>query len=563
MTANVAQSIAAALKRHGVVHVFGQSNPPELLLACEDAGIRQVLYRTENSGGAMADGFARTAGRISVLIVQNGPAATLAVPPMAEALKASVPMLVLAQDVPAEDRDRNAFQEFDHFSLFAAVSKWTRRIDHPARAGDYVDLAITAATTGRCGPAVLLVPADVLTLTSEAPRRQRDAQLGRFPLDRQRPDALAVRKAAELIADADYPIVIAGGGVHLSGAALELSALQQLASLPVATTQMGKGAVDETDPLSLGVAANITGPNGPAHFHLPLIAEADVVLLVGTRTNQNGTDSWKLTPAEATYIHLDIDPLEVGRNYEAVRLVGDARAGLADLSAALVTVGLDKRSEKRGELLARIREGRERHLEAVRPLITSDGLPIAPPRLLAELDDLLNPEDVVVADASYSSIWVAGFLHAKRAGQRFLVPRGQAGLGWGLPLALGAKLADPAARVVAIVGDGGFGHVWSEIETAVREKLPVTVVVLNNGVLGMQRHGETVSWGRTTTATRLGDVDHAAIARAVGAVGVQITDPATIGPALVNALKSPVITVLDVHVDPNAYAPVRGWDGHD
>jgi acetolactate synthase-1/2/3 large subunit len=558
----VAGNVAGALVRHGIREVFGQSNPPALLVAFEDAGIRQVFYRTENAAGGMADGFARIANRISVVVVQNGPAAALVVAPMAEASKASVPMLVLVQEVPADTRDRHAFQELEHATLFAAVSKWTRRIDHPARVDDYLDMAITAATTGRPGPVVLLLPTDVLDLPTQPPRFPRTAELGAFPLDRQRPDAAAVALAAEVIANADQPVVIAGGGVHLSGAAAELSELQRIASLPVATTNMGKGAVAEVDPLSIGVAANITGRHGPAHDHLPLIAEADVVLLVGTRTNQNGTDSWSLTPPDATYIHLDVDGLEVGRTYESIRLAGDAKAGLADLSSELTTRDLSKRATRRDSLVARIADGRRRRAATVLPLTTSTRIPIAPERLLSELDALLEPEDVVVADASYASVWVASYLTAKAPGQRFLLPRGQAGLGWGLPLAIGAKLADPNARVVAIVGDGGFAHVWSELETLVREEISLTVMVLNNGLLGMQRHGENVMLGRTTTAIRFGDVDHAAIARAVGARGVSITDPDEIRPALVGALESPVATVLDVFVDPDAIAPVRAWDSH-
>ena len=555
-----ADVIAAALKRHGISLIFGQSNPPSLLLAAEKVGIRQLFYRTENAGGAMADGFARISGRISVIAVQNGPAATLAVAPMGEALKASIPLLVLVQDTPADCRDRNAFQEFDHFTLFASVSKWTRRIDDPSRAQDYVDQAVTVATSGRPGPVVLLLPTDVLDMPAQPARFRRTLDLGSFPRDRTRPEIAAVQRAAKLIATAELPVLIAGGGVHLSDAVTELEALQATACIPVATTSMGKGSVAETSPLSLGVAAHIMGRNGPAHFHSSLISDADVVILVGTRTNENGTDSWTLTSPDATYVHIDIDSLEIGRNYESVRLVGDARSALADLTAALKGMDLSKRRQREPNLVAKIAEGRRKHLAAVAPAVSSDQTPIAPERLLSELGALLDPHDIVVADASYASVWVAAYLTAKRGGQRFLVPRGQAGLGWGLPLGIGAKLASPTARVVAIVGDGGFAHVWSELETAVREKAPVVVIVLNNGLLGMQRHGENCLFGKTTTAIRFLDVDHAAIAKAVGAKGLSVAKPEDIRPALVEALSSKLCTVLDVAVDPDAYAPVRMFD---
>ncbi|MFM0348153.1 acetolactate synthase catalytic subunit [Paraburkholderia sp. RL17-347-BIC-D] len=560
MMTTVADTIASALSRHGVTMIFGQSNPTALMLAAEKIGIRQVFYRTENAGGVMADGFSRISNQIGVVAAQNGPAATLFVAPMAEAMKASIPMLVLVQEVPAAQRDRNAFQELDHFALFAGVSKWTRRIDDPERAEDYVDLAITVANSGRPGPVVLMLPKDVLNLPAKPSRFVRTQNLGKFPLDRVRPDSAAVHRAAVLLANARSPLIIAGGGVHLSQAVEELRTLQETAYLPIATTNMGKGAIDEKAPLSLGVAANITGKNGPAHHHLPLISEADVVLLVGTRTNENGTDGWTLTSSEATYIHIDVDSLEVGRNYEAVRLVGDARCALTDLTVALQGEDLSKRESNHAGLIATIEKGRREHAEHVESIITTETSPIAPQRLLAELDALLTPDDIVVADASYASIWVTSYLTSKYAGQRFLVPRGLAGLGWGFPLGIGAKLANPSARVVAIVGDGGFAHVWSEIETAVREKTPVVVVILNNTILGYQRHAENYFFGETTSAIEFVDVDHAAMARSAGAIGVTIRNAEDISAALRSAFASEQTTVLDVLVDPDAYAPVKAWD---
>lgn len=562
MASNVADVIASALVRHGVGFIFGQSNPTALMLAAEDAGIRQLLYRTENAAGAMADAYARMSNRIGVVAAQNGPAATLMVAPMAEALKASIPMLVLVQEVPASQRDKNAFQEFDHFALFAGVSKWIRRLDDPNRAAEYVDLAMAAANSGRPGPVVLLLAKDMLTQPVTAPPVERRSDLGHFPLDRTRPEAAAVEKAAALLAQAISPIVVAGGGVHASQAVDELTRLIGVGQLPVATTNMGKGAVDETAPLSLGVAANLTGETGPAAAYRDLIAKADVVLLIGTRTNENGTDAWTLTAPGATYIHIDVDPLEVGRNYEALRLVGDARSAIADLTVALAAKDLGKRRIAAAGLAARIADARAARAQAIAPQLGSGATPILPQRLMAELDRLIRPHDIVVADASYSSVWITGYLTARAAGQRFLTPRGLAGLGWGLPFAMGAKLARPEARVVGLVGDGGFAHVWSELEMAVREQIGLTLIVLNNSQLAMQRHAENLGFGRSTTGITFAMVDHAAIARSVGAEGVRIDDPAAFGPALERAMTGGGVTVLDVVTDPNAFAPIRLFDGH-
>ena len=555
----VAVTLAASLKRHGVEVLFGQSLPSALHLAAPDFGMHQVNYRTENAGGVMADGYARISGRIGVVTAQNGPAATLLVAPMAEAMKASVPLLAIVQEVNRDQTDRNAFQEFDHFALFSSCAKWIRRIDVAARVEDYVDMAIVAATTGRPGPVVLLCPADLLNEMQRLAETRTEAY-GRFPLDRVSPDPERIAEAAALLAAAENPVVIAGGGVHLSQAAGELAALQEAASLPVGTTNMGKGAVDETHELSLGVLANALGTNSPARHMKDVLGRADVVLLVGTRTNQNGTDSWKLYPRGARFIHLDIDGMEVGRNYEALRLVGDARLGLAALAEALGRAGTDKRAAARAALSRDIAERRRagrRDAEAVTAHAT---VPLRPEHLMAKLDEAIGPDDIVTADASYSSLWILNFLTARRAGQRFLTPRGIAGLGWGLPLALGAKVGARDRRVVAVVGDGGFAHCWQELETARRMNLPVTVIVLNNGILGFQKHAELVKFGAHTGAIDFTPVDHAAIARATGCNGVRVETADEFAAALRAALDADVATVLDVVTSPDAYPPISVFE---
>ena len=551
-----AHVLAAALQRHGVTRVFGQSIPSALFLAAPDYGIRQIGYRTENAGAAMADAYARISGQVAVVTAQNGPAATLLVPGLAEALKASVPVVAIVQDVHRRFTDKNAFQELDHFALFSGVTKWTRRIADPARIDDYVDMAFAAAASGRGGPAVLLVPSDVLDL--EAQGTPRGVVLGAFPLDRSVAAPDRVAEAAGLLLAAKAPIVIAGGGVHLSGAADALARLQAL-GFPVATTVMGKGAVDETHPLSIGVVGYFMARRGRSHPMRRLVTEADVVLLIGNRTNQNGTDSWQLYPAGARYIHIDIDGNEVGRNYEALRLVGDARLTIEALSDALEKRDLSRRRACRPDIEAVIAEGRRKHAADMAEL-DMNAAPLRPERLMADLDARLTPETIVVADASYASIWIANFLTARKPGQRFITPRGLAGLGWGLPFALGAKAARPEATVVCLTGDGGFAHVWAELETARRMRLPVTVIVLNNQVLGYQKHAELNLFGDHTDAVDFEPVDHGALARACGCKGLRIDKAGDFAPALDAALASGEVTVLDVVADERAYPPITSFE---
>src|SRR5688572_30463251 len=550
----VAEVVAASLRRHGVEVIFGQSLPTSAVLAAEDAGIRQFTYRTENAGGAMADGYARVSHKVGVVTAQNGPAATLLVAPLAEALKSSVPLVALVQEVERPNADRNAFQEIDHIALFSGCAKWVKRVMDASRIEDYIDMAFATATGGRPGPAVLLLPADVLREPAQT-RVERRASLGTYPLDRVAADPSRIDAAVELLANAKNPIVMAGGGVHLSGAAEALAALQEEAHLPVMTTVMGKGAVAETHPLSLGVGGNALGKLSPSHYLKALVQDADVVLLVGTRTAQNGTDSWTAFSKNARFIHADIDPAEVGRNYEALRLVGDAKLTLEALTARL-----RGRRTRSNALVRQIADAFERAAKDAAPVMRSNANPIRPERLMADIQQVMTPDTLVVADASYSSVWVASYLQALRVGQRFITPRGLAGLGWGLPLALGAKVAEPSRPVICVVGDGAFGHVWSELETACRTKTAVAITVLNNGILAYQKHAEDVKFGRHTGAVDFSPVDHAAIARACGCRGVAIKRAEDYLPALREALAANETTVLDVDTDPNAFPPITFFD---
>lgn len=550
----VAHLLAQGLHRHGVELVFGQSLPSLLHMTCAQIGIRQVGYRTENAGGYMADAYARITGQASFVTAQNGPAATLLVAPLAEALKASVPIVALVQEVNRNQSDRNAFQEFDHLALFGSCSKWVRRVTEASRVEDYLDQALMSACSGRPGPAVLLLPADLLT--EQAPPAVRQSNLGYFPLDRTVANAQAIHEAANLIRHAKAPVVIAGGGIHISGATAALARLQEDSHLPVATTTMGKGAVDERHPLSIGVVGSFMGLHSATRGQRSLITDADVVVLVGNRTNQNGTDSWTLYPKNARFIHIDVDGAEIGRNYEALRLLGDARETLVALRQSLVDADLSPRAANRNALVKRIAEGRAAYQNESWAVSHSDARPIRPERIMHEIEQRLDGDTIVVADASYSSTWVANFLTSQQPGMRFLTPRGLAGLGWGFPMALGAKLAHPDAPVICVVGDGGFGHVWSELETAVRENIKVILIVLNNGVLGFQKHAENVKFGSHTSAVDFAPVDHAAIAQACGCLGVRIEDPALFGQALSEAQAARQTTLIEVICDPNAFPPL-------
>lgn len=553
----VAHVLANALKKHGITHFFGQSLPSMFVLAAEQIGIKQVSYRTENAGGYMADAYARMSNKPAIVTAQNGPAAALLVAPLAEAQKVSIPVIALIQDVNRDQHDKNAFQDLDHIAMLDSVCKWVRRIDQASRVEDYIDQAFVAATSGRPGPVALLLPADLLQEQAVTAPFKRTVALGHFPLDRPVANPQAMEQAVALLAAAKRPVIVGGGGVHVSQAAQELVDFADAMSIPLATTNMGKGIIADNHELALGVIANCLGPNGSGRYLKPFVSEADVVLLVGNRTNQNGTDSWALYPKNATYIHLDIDPQEIGRNYEAqVRLVGDAKATLQAMAQLAKGAATGARKTARKDVIAGILRGRDRHHSEVAPLLQSNDAPIRPERIMAELDALLSADDTVVADASYSTLWVTNYLKVRKCGQRFLTPRGLAGLGWGMPMAMGARVANESGTTYCLVGDGGFGHVWSEMETAARMGIKVVTILINNSILGYQKHAECLKYGSHTTAVNFAPVDHSAVARAAGLNGVRVTDPAKIREALQQAAQSDKGTLIEVICTDQAYPPI-------
>ena len=555
-----AMRIALSLKRNGVKYIFGQSSPSSVTLACLDIGIKQIGYRQENTGTYMAQAYAMCTHTIPVVTAQNGPAATLIVPGLAESLKASYPIVALVEEVSREHEEKNAFQELDHFALFKGVSKWVKRIPIHERIEDYIDRAFTIAASGRPGPTVLLCPKDIIGDAKEYLIDKRRVQnLGTFPLDRSIADPSQIEIAGNLLRNANNPIIYAGGGVIGSEAIKEIRELQEDCSIPVATTTMGKGAIDEEHPLSIGPIGYYMGKRGVSKHLKSMIQEADVILLVGNRTNQNGTDSWSLLPEDATYIHIDIDPTEISRNYESIRLVGDAKLTLSALKEYILQKDIQKRNENRKDIEAKINNSRELHKQDMQEIVSAKSGKIKVERFLYEVEKRLDDDHIIVSDASLSSVWNANYIKATKE-RKFIFPRGLAGLGWGLPMAMGAKIAKPDKKVFCLVGDGGFGHAWSELETCRRHGINVVLVVINNSILGYQKLAETVLYGRYTDVCDFTFVDHTKIAEACGIKGIKVESIDDIPAAIEEAFKSNESVLIDLITDPDNIPPVGIMD---
>lgn len=547
----------ATLKSHGVTCLFGMEDPIHVFHAVDRSFTRIVTVRDEKHAAIMAHGYAQVTGRPGVCAATFGPGATNLITGLLEAQRSSVPVIALVQDHALRLKNKHASSALDHAVALAPYVKEVIRIDTPEQAGDAVRKAFRIATTGRAGPVVLLCPGDVMAAEAEA-ETWADQTYSHFPANRVRASQDSIAGAARLLASARRPLLIAGGGTIISGAEEEVRLLAELFDMPVATTMTGRGAIPDAHPLAAGPLGSTTGGRyGRGRISNTLFAEADVVFVLGSRTGQLCYSDWTLPKAGTKLIHLDIDPAEIGRNFATdVAMVGDVRDTLRDLLAHCAELGLARTDATGRERLdALTRDWREEF----HPVATSGQVPIRPERLLAEISARAGERTLIVTDASYVTGWAMSHIDVPTAGRFILSPRGTGGIGWSLPAAIGAKLADPSRDVVCVTGDGAFGYVFNELETAARYGVEVQVVVFNNGTLGFQRHWEQKVMGRYLECDFL-DIDFAELGRALKCGGERITDPAEIAAGLARGQAAQGPYVLDVVIDPDATAPIVGFE---
>ena len=513
----------------------GQTLP--LYAASKAAALRHVVTRDERNAVTAADAFARLTGTVGVCDATVGPGATNLVSGLAEAQASSIPVVALVADTrrDAEHVRRHsvASQSFEQSETLAPVTKWVARVHEPAALDEVVDQALRVATAGRPGPVVVSIPEDIFLGSADLSRPRSIADRDRrFPRHRPHPEPELVEAVAEQIKAAERPVILAGGGVVFSGAAPALSALAEGCSLPVATSLNGKGAIDERHPLSAGVVGGFGSQRGNLVVHA-----ADLIVAVGTKHSQLGTHGWRLPSAGQTVVHADVDATEIGRAIPAhIGVVADARPFCLSLAEALEGWQLPAAP----------------WIDAIRPAEESarDGDGVHPADVVVALDRLLGPDDVLVCEASLSSGWAARYFRVKRAGPGMLAPRGLAGLGWAPGASLGARLARPQGRVVALTGDGGWGYGLIETETACRYGLDITTVVLNNSSLAWIRHVE--SRMKMPYSTDFTDVDFVATARAMGATGRRVERAGGVEATIAEALETPGPSVVEAIVSPEA-----------
>jgi acetolactate synthase I/II/III large subunit len=549
------QALVRMLQAHGARVAFGIGGFQ--LLPYYDAmhdvrgELEHMLVKDERDGAFMADAYARVARIPGVCDGTLGPGATNLVTGLAESFGAGVPVIALAGESNSMIAGKHATQESDQLAILRPTVKQAIRVERIERVPELVRRAYAVATGGRPGPVLLNVREDVTHGRHSFPAADltADPATCRLPGRRSRPDPLDVEAAAALLARARRPVILAGGGIHLSDAYQQLAALARRLQLPVATTISGKGSIAEDDPLALGVFGRYSRTANAA------IAQADVLLVVGCKLGEIATSRWSLLPAGADVIQLDVDPEELGRNVRlAVGLVGDAALGLADLATAAQDPDADLRAGELSRLDAARTEWRAEHA----PRRASADSPIHQARMLTELGAVLPDDGILVADGGFAAHWSALYWDVRRAGRHYIANRGHASIGYGVPGAIGAKLAAPDRVVAGLMGDGGLGMSIGEFETAVRLGLRGLVfVVVDNQASGYVKALQHSLYADRFQSVDSVPVDYARVAREFGLHAERVQDPAQLAGALDRAMAADRPALVDVAVtrDPAGMLP--------
>ena len=555
------------LERIGVEVIFGLCGHTVIALldALGRSRIRFVSTRHEQVAAHAADGYARASGKAGVLLTHLGPGLTNACTGVANAALDSIPMVVIAGDVPSHYYGRhphqevNLHQDADQFQIYRPFCKRVYRVDRADDLPRILERAFHLAQVGRPGPVLVDVPMDMFSADLPLDAFQKaPAEMAKPALD---PETVA--RIVHALADAERPVLYAGGGVLSARATRELALVAEALDVPVAHTLMGKGCLREDHPLLLGQ----TG-----FWGTPISNEkcrtADLIVAVGTRLAEANSSSWDprftFSIPPTRLIHIDADAAEIGRNYQTeLGVVADARLALA----ALADFAQGRRHRDRGPLREEIAAGRRAFASNWNHQWTSDQFPMRPERILSELRRAVPDDGFIVTDVGWNKNGVGQQFPITVPGT-FITPSGLATMGFGPAAVLGVKMAQPDRAAVSLIGDGGFSANPSVIATAMEAELSVVWLVMDNAGFGTIAGLESMhyGWSFGCMFERCGSpyrVDYAAMARACGANGVMIESADQLGPALSDALGSKLPTVIQAPME-NAPTPTPGhWNIND
>jgi acetolactate synthase-1/2/3 large subunit len=556
-----AEAFVRMLQLHDVKYIFGLCGDTSLPLYDAlyrlDHGMTHILTRDERSAAYMADGYARVSGKVGICEGPSGGGATYILPGVVEANESSIPILAVTTDVAVGSRGRFTLTELDQEALFRPLSKWNRVIDRSVDIPKILRAAFTHMTTGKPGAAHIGLPFDVQKDPVDEADVWADKQLGRYPARRIGPDPHAVAAAAELLAAATNPVIICGGGVVIAGAERELQALAEALGAPVATTISGQGSISDSHPLAVGVV----GSNGGTVPTRSIVERADLVMFIGCRAGSVTTERWRYpAPGKTKIVHVDVDASVIGVNYKTdASIVGDAKLCLEALAQTLVLFRPDLSKRKLGP--AEIAAAKKQKFDAFRALATSNDAPIKPERVIAELQSVLPKDAVIVADPGTPCPYFSAYYEMMETGRHFISNRAHGALGYSMAASVGAYYGRPNAKVVSVMGDGSFGFTVGEMETIVRLKVPVTMVVISNSVYGWIKAGQKTGFKERYYSVDFSRTDHARVAEAFGVKSWTVKDPADLRKTLKQAVEYGGPTLVDVICQPlhEARAPVSEW----
>lgn len=532
-----AKALIESLKKQKVEVIFGIPGGYVLPIydVLYDSDIKHILMRHEQCAAHAADGYARASGRVGVCMSTSGPGATNLVTGIANAYMDSSPIIAFTGNVPRAFIGKDAFQETDIVGVTTPITKCNFQITSAKEIHKIVKTAFYVASTGRPGPVLVDLPKDTQTEVDDMEFDNGISLRGYKP--NVEPHPLQIEKAVKLLIQAERPVIVAGGGVITSGASQELLALAELLIAPISTTLMGKGCIPENHPLSLGML----GMHGTITAN-KIVPEADVLLAVGMRFTDRSTGKAETFCRDAKIIHIDIDPAEIGKNIRPhVPIVADAKIALKAIQDRLVK---SFRKKERSTWMSRIQEQKKQQAE----MENKDGM--TPMHLLVELRKILPENAIITTEVGQNQMWAALYLKSYEP-RTFISSGGLGTMGFGFPASLGAKVACPNVPVVDIAGDGSFVMTEQDLASSVAWKIPVTVIVLNNSVLGMVAQWQRMFYDRRYSGIDLGkNPDFVKLAEAYGAQGVRVGSPEEFVKAMKAAIKSDVTTVVDVPISP-------------
>lgn len=548
------EAVIKIMQSLGIEYAFGMGgfqHLPFYHALARQSKIRHILIRDERSGAFMADAYARVSSRVAVCDATVGPGVTNLVSGLAESYYASIPVLAITSDVNSLYRLKGANQECNQVDMFKPITKDVVTISHIQRIPELIKNAVLTATTGRPGPVLVNIPEDVFhseyTFAEDAFETTIDAI---FPKHCFCPDQEAIKRALHSLRRAERPVILSGGGSLNSKAFSEVEELSEVLQAPIATTMSGKGIVAEDHPLSLNVVGRWD------RIGNQFIEDTDLLLVLGSRLGQMATKEWSLISKETEIIQVDIDPTNIGKNYPVeIPLCGDVRSTVRALLTELKKGDLQRVSREE-----EIQEKKRCFQETIEKRERGEEDPLNVDDIIGILNQVFPPHTILVADGGFSAHWSSLYYDVKKAGRQYVVNRGQAAIGYGLPGAIGAKLAAPDELVVALVGDGGLGLSLMDLETALRVNAPLIVIVVNNNALGYVKALQYSLYRGAYISVDLTDVDYSKVAEAFGCIGERIRTIEKLKVALEEALKvndRPVLLDVMVTKDPAKMLPGR------